>query len=37
MVFNHKDYGMKKGIPFIKIADQIFTARENVSASLPWT
>jgi polyisoprenoid-binding protein YceI len=37
MVFNRKDYGMKKGIPFIKIADQIFTARENVSASLPWT
>jgi polyisoprenoid-binding protein YceI len=23
MVFNHKDYGMNKGIPFIKIADHV--------------
>jgi hypothetical protein len=23
MVFNRKDYGMKKGIPFIKIADHV--------------
>ena len=23
MVFNRKDYGMNKGIPFIKIADHV--------------
>jgi len=40
MVFNRRDYGMNKGIPFIKIADHIdvnFHLKESVSAGLPWT
>ena len=31
MVFNRKDYGMDKGIPFIKIADHV-----DVSFHLKW-
>ena len=38
MVFNHKDYGMNKGIPFIKIADHVevnFTSWPNKPADQP--
>lgn len=31
MVFNRKDYGMDKGIPFIKIADHV-----DVNFHLKW-
>jgi hypothetical protein len=31
MVFNRKDYGMNKGIPFIKIADHV-----DVNVHLDW-
>ena len=37
MVFNRKDYGMNKGIPFIKIADRVDvnpTSRGGESAAL---
>ena len=37
MVFNREDYGMNKGIPFIKIADRVDespTSRGGESAAL---
>jgi hypothetical protein len=40
MVFNRKDYGMNKGIPFIKIAGHVAVnsaSRGSESAGFRWT
>ena len=40
MVFNRKDYGMNKGIPFIKIADHVdvsFHLKEKRVSGPPLT